>query len=174
MPLLLCVHVCVWTQSCLDFNLRPVALSFRIPSAAKLLDLQCSGRRVATAFLRLDRLKKKYKDHYPPYQERGASEFLMHDLQHMEQFVAPRYYCEQVAFRVLYCAHFLSLVFSHFCFLPPFPSPESGWKGAEKMEEEEVRERGENMDCFRWVLFLLVCSNLFRTILLSHTHARKC
>ena len=79
-------------------GLRPAVLLTRIPSARRMLDLQCSGQRGVTAFTRLEDLQRVYKDHYPPYQQRNSVEFLMHDLQHMEQLAHPWYYAEQVGF----------------------------------------------------------------------------
>lgn len=77
---------------------RPAKLLFYIPTAQEILKLQCEGKRCVTAFITKEGLTAVYKDPYPPFEEKDALRFLLHDLQHMEKFVDPKFYCEQVGF----------------------------------------------------------------------------
>jgi len=69
---------------------RPLKLMHKIPSAQALLRMQASGERACTAFLDcdLDRV----------YGHRDPLEFLVHDLSHIEKFVANGMYQQQVGF----------------------------------------------------------------------------
>jgi hypothetical protein len=68
-----------------------------MPTAEEILKLQCEGKRCVTAFVTKEGLTATYKDPYPPFEEKDALRFLLHDIQHMEKFVDPKFYCEQVS-----------------------------------------------------------------------------
>lgn len=80
-----------------DAGKRPAQLLFYMPTAEEILKMQCEGKRCVTAFVTKEALKATYKDPYPPFEEKDCLRFLLHDLQHMEKFVDPKFYCEQVA-----------------------------------------------------------------------------
>jgi len=77
---------------------RPFHLQFELPSPNEVLIMQCQGFRCLTVFVNQQDLNKQFKDPYPPYEVRDVLSFLFHDLQHMERFADPLYYCEQVGF----------------------------------------------------------------------------
>jgi len=41
-------------------------------------------------------LNQILKDNYPPFEARNVLGFLIHDLQHLEKFMDPKFHCEQV------------------------------------------------------------------------------
>jgi len=104
-------------------GLRPLVLMDRVATSAELMVMQAGGRRCVTCFCKPDQLGRVYVDSYPPYAAKDALHFMMHDLreaaslpcvcianthtwvvlqffmtEHMEKFVLPSYYCEQVGF----------------------------------------------------------------------------
>lgn len=84
-------------------NQRPFILLTYIPTPLQVLKMQANGQRVATTFLTLDQLSTCHtaKLHYMEGQQnhsKDAFEFFIHDLKHMENFVDPATYYEQVGF----------------------------------------------------------------------------
>jgi len=75
---------------------RPLKLMHKIPSPEALLRMQASGERACTAFLGRD-LERVYG-------HRDPLEFLLHDLSHMEKFVANGLYYQQVGFFAFLCS----------------------------------------------------------------------
>jgi hypothetical protein len=69
---------------------------FTLPTARELLAMQAEGRRVISVFVQKEELNQTFKDPYPPFEEKDVVKFLIHDLQHMEKFVDPKFYAEQV------------------------------------------------------------------------------
>lgn len=63
--------------------------------------MQCKGERCLTVFVKKEELNILMKDNYEPYYEHDVFSFAIHDLQHMEKFVDPHFYCEQIGF--FYC-----------------------------------------------------------------------
>ncbi len=76
---------------------RPVELFFDMPTAQQILDQQIIGKRCLTIFVKKEELNKTIKDPYPPFEEKTVLKFMVHDIQHMEKFVEPKLYSEQVA-----------------------------------------------------------------------------
>eukprot|EP00029_Vermamoeba_vermiformis_P007886 TRINITY_DN3539_c0_g1_i2.p1 TRINITY_DN3539_c0_g1~~TRINITY_DN3539_c0_g1_i2.p1 ORF type:complete len:401 (+),score=80.93 TRINITY_DN3539_c0_g1_i2:441-1643(+) len=76
---------------------RPVELFFDMPTAQQILDQQTRGKRCVTIFVKKEELNNIIKDPYPPFEEKTVLKFMVHDIQHMEKFVEPRLYSEQVA-----------------------------------------------------------------------------
>jgi hypothetical protein len=76
---------------------RPVELFFDMPTAQQILDQQIKGKRCVTIFVKKEELNNTIKDPYPPFEEKTVLKFMVHDIQHMEKFVEPRLYSEQVA-----------------------------------------------------------------------------
>ena len=78
-------------------------LLFRIPSPMEVLRQQAAGERVVTLFLGREQLSRRH-DAALVYMQGEQShskdplEFLLHDLKHMENFVDPATYFEQVGF----------------------------------------------------------------------------
>eukprot|EP00928_Gymnodinium_smaydae_P035759 TRINITY_DN25109_c0_g1_i1.p1 TRINITY_DN25109_c0_g1~~TRINITY_DN25109_c0_g1_i1.p1 ORF type:complete len:426 (+),score=51.74 TRINITY_DN25109_c0_g1_i1:44-1279(+) len=79
-------------------GLRPLVLMERVASPKELMVMQSEGRRCVTCFCRSDELGREFEDSYPPHACKDTLHFAIHDLQHMEKFVEPAYYCEQVGF----------------------------------------------------------------------------
>ena len=92
------IYIAFWTL--ISFNLdagkRPFKLMFHLPSTQDVLQMQIEGYRCLTVFVSRSELELTMKDPYPPFEERGVLSFLFHDLQHMERFADPQFYCEQV------------------------------------------------------------------------------
>jgi len=80
------------------FRKRPLKLFHFIGSPSRVLNLQVLGKRCVSVFVKKEQLDQVLSDDYPPYEKRDVLNFLMHDLQHMEKLVEPKYYCEQVGF----------------------------------------------------------------------------
>lgn len=84
-------------------NRRPYILMTDIPTPLQVLRMQSSGQRVATAFLTEKELSSHHiaKLHYMEGHQnhsKDAFEFFIHDLKHMENFVDPNIYQEQIGF----------------------------------------------------------------------------
>lgn len=82
---------------------RPCVLLFRIPSPMEVLRMQSRGTRVVTLFTTRQELSSMHVA--PLYYMEGSQnhakdplEFLIHDLKHMENFVDPACFREQVGF----------------------------------------------------------------------------
>ena len=66
---------------------RKIKLLFDIPSSDDVFYMQSIGERCITAFIQEHELSRLLKDHYPPFEERDALSFLLHDIQHMVPFL---------------------------------------------------------------------------------------
>ena len=91
----------IFVNTCLvhwGSNLRPLVLMDRAASPKELLLMQSEGRRCVTCYCQPAELGTVYTDSYTPYASKDALHFAVHDLQHMEKFVAPQFYAEQVGF----------------------------------------------------------------------------
>ena len=78
--------------------LEDVVLLDRLATPMELLEMQADGRRCVTCFCTQAELGREWVDSYAPFAVKDALHFMIHDLQHMEKFVAPAYYCEQIGF----------------------------------------------------------------------------
>ena len=82
---------------------RPFILLTYIPTPLQVLRMQANGERVATIFLSADQLST-YHTAQLSYMEghqnhsKDSFEFFIHDLKHMEHFLDPNTYLEQVGF----------------------------------------------------------------------------
>lgn len=72
-----------------SLNERPYVLFYEIPTPQEVLNMMIHGSRCITVFIDEHNLFTHFKDTYPPYIERDAFSFTVHDIQHMEQFVDP-------------------------------------------------------------------------------------
>lgn len=82
---------------------RPVCLLQYVPTPMEVLSQQARGERVVTMFLTIDELSRCHVSklrYMTGGQEhaRDPFEFLLHDIRHMEHFVLPETYHEQVGF----------------------------------------------------------------------------
>ncbi len=68
---------------------------FDLPTPVELMMMQSEGRRVVSCHVKKHELNESFKDPYPPFEEKDVVKFLIHDLQHMEKFVDPKFYAEQ-------------------------------------------------------------------------------
>jgi hypothetical protein len=71
-------------------GLRPYELMTYIPTPDQVHQMMVEGRRCVTAFIDVINLSTIFKDNYPPFIERDALSFTLHDVKHMEQFVDTR------------------------------------------------------------------------------------
>jgi hypothetical protein len=74
---------------------RYYVLMFGMPEADDVLAQMAEKRRCITVFLNVSQLISEI---YPPYVTRNPLEFLIHDIQHMEHFLTPRFFEEQLGF----------------------------------------------------------------------------
>ena len=91
----------IFVNECLlrwSVGLRPLVLLDRLATPMELLEMQADGRRCVTCFCTQAELGREWVDSYAPFAVKDALHFMIHDLQHMEKFVAPAYYCEQIGF----------------------------------------------------------------------------
>lgn len=82
---------------------RPVCLLHYIPTPIEVLTQQANGERVITMFLTIEELSRSHvsKLRYMTGNQEHARdpfEFLLHDIRHMEHFISPEIYYEQVGF----------------------------------------------------------------------------
>jgi hypothetical protein len=101
---------------------RPYELMFTIPSPMTVLRQQATGRRVITVFTTYEELISKhvaqlYYMDGSQLHARSSFDFSIHDMKHMELFIDPSIYDEQVGFfrSILQLGHPRSLRFLESC-----------------------------------------------------------
>jgi hypothetical protein len=98
-------------ESLLNWSIsnRPYILLFHVPTSRDVHEMMMRGERCITVFSHKETIQLVIKEQYPPFVERDALSFTLHDVKHMEQFIDPLTYYGQVFINVIEDWFFKSL-----------------------------------------------------------------
>eukprot|EP00026_Physarum_polycephalum_P008693 Phypoly_transcript_08789.p1 GENE.Phypoly_transcript_08789~~Phypoly_transcript_08789.p1 ORF type:complete len:379 (+),score=53.70 Phypoly_transcript_08789:148-1284(+) len=77
---------------------RPGVIMCGFPTPLQVYEMMCNSTRCVSCLISVKDSTSIVHDEYPPYEDRNGLSFLFHDIKHLEKFVEPMYFDEQVAF----------------------------------------------------------------------------
>jgi len=77
---------------------RPGVVMIGFPTPLEVYNMMCAAERCVSCLISIKDITSIVHDDYPPFEDRNGLSFLFHDIKHLEKFVDPIYYSEQVAF----------------------------------------------------------------------------